>query len=313
MTPDLDLPEAVRRRALATKAGRDWLVSLPSLVNILEREWGMDVSTVLAGGSEALVAEATGRDGAEAVLKIVIPEQETGESERRCLLCADGRGYARVLNHDDARNAMLLEKLGPRLSQSGLSPDQQLDIICRTLLDAWRDVPSETNFMSGDEKADSLASFIRETNARLEFALDPHIMDTALRFAREREAAFSLDHAVLAHGDCHPDNTLIVPGDDPPTCKFIDPDGLIIERAYDLGILMREWSDDLLAGDPLSLGVQRCTRLSSRTGVELKAIWQWGFVERVSTGLLLRHLNMDDAAEPILEVARAWAADPDPF
>jgi hypothetical protein len=32
------------------------------------------------------------------------------------------------------------------------------------------------------------------------------------------------------------------------------PDGLCIERAYDLGIPMREWGAELLAGDPVALG-----------------------------------------------------------
>ena len=63
----------------------------------------------------------------------------------------------------------------------------------------------------------------------------------------------------------------------------------------------------------MALGVQRCRRLSDRTGVDPKAIWQWGFVERISTGLLMRHLNMDDDAAPMLEVVKAWTTDPEPF
>ncbi|HEY6739760.1 MAG TPA: hypothetical protein VI076_13025 [Actinopolymorphaceae bacterium] len=48
-------------------------------------------------------------------------------------------------------------------------------------------------------------------------------------------------------------NALRVPGApaarQPHEYRFIDPDGLFAERAYDLAIPMREWSRELLAGD----------------------------------------------------------------
>ena len=38
----------------------------------------------------------------------------------------------------------------------------------------------------------------------------------------------------------------------------------------------------------------------------MKAIWQWGFVERVSTGLYSMQLGHDGAGE-FLEVADRWS------
>lgn len=58
-----------------------------------------------------------------------------------------------------------------------------------------------------------------------------------------------------------------MPGDGPRRFKFVDPDGLFIEHAYDLGIPMREWGAELLAGDPLVLGRRRCRLLARLTGV----------------------------------------------
>lgn len=43
--------------------------------------------------------------------------------------------------------------------------------------------------------------------------------------------------------------------------KFIDPDGIICEPAYDLGILMREWADELM-DNPIKSGEKRCELLS---------------------------------------------------
>jgi len=50
--------------------------------------------------------------------------------------------------------------------------------------------------------------------------------------------------------------------------KFIDPDGLFIERAHDPSISMREWSAELLAADPVASGRKRCALLSRLTGVQ---------------------------------------------
>ena len=73
---------------------------------------------------------------------------------------------------------------------------------------------------------------------------------------------------------------------------------------------MREWSADLLAGDPLRRGWARCHRLAALSDVDPDAIWAWGFVERVSTGLLCLKHGMDEG-RPMLAVADAWARETD--
>jgi hypothetical protein len=97
----------------------------------------------------------------------------------------------------------------------------------------------------------------------------------------------------------------------PPQFKFVDLDGLFCERAYDLGISMREWSEELLAGDPLRLGQARCRLLHDLTGVDQDAIWQWGFIELVSTGLLLWQLGFRADAVQHFAIVEAWMAAPE--
>jgi streptomycin 6-kinase len=62
----------------------------------------------------------------------------------------------------------------------------------------------------------------------------------------------------------------------------------------------------LLTGDPLTLGRLRRARLAALTGADAEAIWQWGFIERVSTGLLCLRVGLDGGAD-MLAVADAWA------
>ncbi|HEY6428986.1 MAG TPA: hypothetical protein VIX84_17320, partial [Acidimicrobiales bacterium] len=89
---------------------------------------------------------------------------------------------------------------------------------------------------------------------------------------------YDAERAVLVHGDVHQWNALrSVDG-----FKLVDPDGLVAEAEYDLGIVMREDPVELLHGDPMD----RARRLAVLSGLDATAIWEWGVVERVSTGLL---------------------------
>ena len=69
---------------------------------------------------------------------------------------------------------------------------------------------------------------------------------------------------------------------------FVDPDGFVADRAYDLGVAMRDWSERLLEPQTLA-GLPRISArtLAERSGVDATRIWEWGFIERVSTGLYL--------------------------
>lgn len=302
------IPGIVRRRAENLGAeGVAWLERLDALVEAIARDWQLTLGPALHGGSEAFVAEATMANGQQAILKVGLPGSESGRKEASVLLAAGGRGYATLFRHDEDRRAMLLERLGPRLEDLGLPPDEQMRLICEVLAEAWRPPPPGVVFPTGADKAVDLAAFIQQLCNELHRPCSERVIECALEFAERRRAAFDPGTAVLCHGDGHEANTLLVPGSDPPRFKFIDPDGLFIERAYDLGILMRSWSEPFLEGDALVLGHERAQRLSRMTGVPAQPIWEWGFIERVSTGLLLKQLGQDSGAAVYLAVAEQWA------
>lgn len=54
-------------------------------------------------------------------------------------------------------------------------------------------------------------------------------------------------------------------------------------RANDLAIPMRDWSDELLAGNLLCLGRERYAYLSAPTRMHPLAIWQWELLSRFPT------------------------------
>ena len=110
---------------------------------------------------------------------------------------------------------------------------------------------------------------------------------------------------VLVHGDAHNLNILKTPTNDENDFKFIDPDGIICEPAYDLGVLMREWIDDLLP-DCQKYANQRLQYLANLTGLNKVAIWHWGILQLVATGLILHQSKQLVEANRMFKVASVW-------
>lgn len=302
------VPEAVRRKAFAVgAAGQRWLHELDQVLADLAVEWGLELGEPIVGGSAAYVTEAVTADGTAVVLKLAIPGGLEGQGafarELWALLAGDGRGYVRVLRGDERRRAMLQERLGRSLSALGLPIGSQIEIIVSTLQRAWRDVPEPTPVRTGAEQATFLDEFIRATWDGLGRPCPQATVERAQTYARRRRDAFQHATSVLIHGDAHPTNILEDPTDvHRQRFKLIDPDGMLSERAHDLAIPLRDWSDELLAGDPVELALTWCAQLSESTGVNRQAIWEWAFVERVSTGLFLTKLGEQRGAL-LLEVA----------
>ena len=198
----LNLPDQVRLGAIAKgKEGVEWLGRLDSLVMSLEHDWDLSVGQILAGGTEAFVAEVIHADGEQSVLKISVPSNEPSNRELNTLLNANGRGYVKLKRHDTSRGAILLERLGRQLNQMGLSIDAQIKIICETLKTAWRPLPQGFGLISGAEKASRLARIIEVAWRELGKPCSEKTIETALFFAQIRNQKFDPRSAVLGHGD----------------------------------------------------------------------------------------------------------------
>jgi streptomycin 6-kinase len=73
---------------------------------------------------------------------------------------------------------------------------------------------------------------------------------------------------------------------------------------------MREDPLDVRDDDPQ----ERARWLAARTGLDATGIWEWGVVERVSTGLLGTKVGLQPVARQMLALAdrlAAWAARAD--
>lgn len=306
----IEVPERVQHKARALgAAGLEWMADLPRLVAEIEREWQIEIGRELIGGSGGYVVEAVTADGADAVLKCSIPDGLAGHSpwadEVATLRIGQGHGYVRVLKTDVARRAMLQERLGRTLSDLELPVETQITILARTLRNGWYRPGNVNELHTGREQAADLAVDIVARWERLAHPTARAVIDRAIAFTDARIAAFEHERAVFIHGDAHPANVLETTRGGGPDGSFtlIDPDGMLSEPAHDLAIPLRDWTFELLAGDPVRLALGWCEQLSTRSGVDARAIWEWAFIERVSTGLFLMELG-DPLGGPFLEVAR---------
>jgi streptomycin 6-kinase len=116
-------------------------------------------------------------------------------------------------------------------------------------------------------------------------------VEHALPSAERRIAAHDDERAVLVHGDVHQWNALQAPGG----FKLVDPDGLLAEAEYDMGILMREDPVELLEGDPY----ERARRLANRTGLNPIAISQALLgTDRPRPGRVSSRCRLERVAQP---------------
>ncbi len=294
------IPPVVQNKARLVGA-EDWLKGLPALVKSLEQEWSLVVGRTYEDATEAFVAEALLAEGIPAVLKLVVPrEGEAARNEITALRLAHGQGCAMLLRDDPERGALLLEHLGRSLVHLGLPIEQRHELLCRAAEQLWRPAP-EAGLPTGAEKARWLIDFIQSSWDELDRPCSERAVEHAVRCAQQRMRAHDDERAVLVHGDIHQWNAL----EASEGFKLVDPDGLLAEAECDLGVLMREDPVELLIGEPRS----RARWLARRTGLDAEAIWEWGVVERVSTGLLCTNVGLQPVGRDMLRAADEVAAE----
>jgi len=294
----LQVNEVVREKARAAGA-ETWLDALPELVESLEKTWKISLEGSYSHSSEAFVAKAVLDDGTPAVLKLIVPRDgDAAANEITALRLADGDGCARLLRDDVGLGALLLERLGRSMHELGLPMLARHENLVRTARRVWRPAAG-SGLPTGAEKAKRLSEFIVRTWEELGRLCSEQAVDYALACAAARAEAHRDERAVLVHGDVHEWNALEAGNG----FKLVDPDGLLAEPEYDLGIIMRE---DPLEGDLR----ERCTWLASHSGLDQTAIWEWGAAERVSTGLLCVRVGLEEVGRAMLAAAEQVADGP---
>ena len=293
----LVVPEVVRRKAEAAGA-QAWLAELPGTVAELAREWSLQVGPAYREGTEALVAPVTVDGTSVAVLKVPVPQPGVAH-EVTALRLADGAGCPRLLRYDGPRGALLLERLGPALHTFGYPLERRQDVLLAAVRRLWRPATGH-GLPTGAEKGRWLAEFVVTEWERLGRPCGERAVDHAVRCAENRTRAHDDERAVLVHGDAHRWNALR----SRDGFALVDPDGLLAEPEYDVGVLTREDPERLPPDDP----GRWARRLAARAGLHPVAILEWSVVERLSTGLVCTAVGQPPDGRQLLAVCDRVAA-----
>jgi streptomycin 6-kinase len=288
----LDIPEQVRRTVIAD-GNEPWLDELPGMVDSLAQQWSLTIGSSLAGGHAALVVEVTLTDGTPAVLKIGVPGRDVGP-EATALRLADGEGCAKLLAEDLGRQALLLERLGAPMYDVVADRASRHTLLCDAAVRLWRPVDPDLDLPTGAELAQRYADRLPALWEQTGRPCSPATIADALACMNRRHRAHDDQSAVLVHGDIHEMNALQATDG---SYKLIDPAGLRAEPACDLGTIIRCTPD---LGDDLHARTQL---LASRTGVDATAIWEWGTIHRVVSGVYAHSIDFQPFGSLLLAEA----------
>ena len=282
--------------------GHAFLKALPDLIAEASTRWGLtDVqpAPTLSYNFVAFAKRPSTTDFAtnatssaqDVVLKMGVPNREM-KSEMATLRLFNGEGACRLLECDEERYWMLLERLNPGVMLSTLEDDDEAThIAAEVMKKIWRPLEtleSSSLLLNVEQQAVRLQSFIQLSdwfdglnNLRPMFngGTGPFNEKLVERAESSVKDFFVENHMpVLMHGDFHHFNIL----SSERGWLVIDPKGVIGPAGYEVGPLMiNPWSD-FSDGINIRLRVQRrIDILHEHLGWERERILEWSLAHAV--------------------------------
>ena len=304
------VPEALRQRYRRSRQGRDWVESLPDLVDAAFRSFGVRPDDSVAGnwhGHGALVIPVLTGTGAPAVLKLPFPHPEA-VSEAPALQLWSGRGAVRLLDRDPAGSALLLERLDPNKTLLQVPVEEAVQVwggIVRKLGIPESEEPEWAGIPSAAERAEQLSD---ELPAEWEFLGQPFerwLLEEALAVCQTRGVVGRRSSRdVLVHADLHFGNILARPGDG---YAAIDPQAVCGEAEYAVAPMLWNRLQDLDPDAPERALVQRLEDLCRASGLDPAAAVEWSILREVANAVDYLRDGMAGDAQRSVWVASALA------
>lgn len=263
--------------------GRTFLKSLPDMIAQASARWELtDVqpAPTLSYNFVAFAASTAsptigGSAQRDVVLKMGVPNREI-RSEMAALRLFNGEGACRLLEYDEEKCWMLLERLKPGVMLATLEDDEAATRIAAEVVKRiWMPVgvqqvvPLHQKFIQLTDWFDGLKRLQKMFNGGTG-PLDEKLVERAESFVKE---FFAEDHCpVLMHGDFHHFNIL----SSERGWLVIDPKGVIGPACYEVGPLMMNPWGKLLNGTNYRLVMKRrIDILHEHLGFERERIREW--------------------------------------
>lgn len=251
------------------KAGAAWLAGLPKLVSELTQAWGLQLGMPYDAANASFVAPAT-RGAQRLVLKVQWPHDECLH-EAEALRVWNGIGAVRLLAHDPARHALLLERCVPGRHLAAAVGVDPVAILIDLLPRLWR--PAGPPFKTLTDEAKDWAENLHADWNATGRPCERKLIDAAAEF---------LDHLprtqgeqVLVHQDLHGDNVLAAERE---PWLVIDPKPLMAEREFSLAPIIRSFE----FGHSIAQIVYRLDRLSAELQLDRNRVRQWAIAQTVA-------------------------------
>jgi len=268
------------------EAGLRWITELPAMAAVFMDRWQLRKDGEVSAGAVALIIPVVRRDGSKAVLKLQPVDDETG-GEPAVLKAWAGRGAVRLLEHDSASGAMLLERLDAARDLSTMEDDLAAAQIIAELLVRLNSVPAPKALRSLSEVA---AATLAGTPEAVRLAADPDERRLLINCAdRFHELVSDRIDSRLLHWDLHYFNTLSTL--DGSEWKAIDPKPLSGDSGFELlPALWNRWDDLLATGDLPRALLHRFDLMTEVLGLDRSraAGWTLGRVLQVAVWDLVR-------------------------
>jgi len=275
----VEIQAAFARRVVDVhgEAGEAWLSALPSLLTACTERWGLRAGAPFALSYNYVVAAALA-DGAEAVLKAGPPCDEL-RHEIAALRHFGGRGVVRLLDADADAGVLLLERVRPGtpLMDAVRDDDAMTRAAAGVMRELWRPPDGSHAFPTVADWGKRLDAGDPRSIGPLPAAL---VRDAAARF---RELLASSAAPVVLHGDLHHWNILRA-GDE--RWLAIDPKGVLGEREYEAGALLRNPLPDVAGWPDLRrVLARRVDVLAEALGMDRARLAGWGMAQAVLAAL----------------------------
>ena len=256
------------------EAGYAFLEALPD--SIAEASAGWDLTDVRLSPtlSYNFVAFAN-RGEQQVVLKMGVPNDEF-KSEMATLRLFDGHGACRLIDYDEEKYWMLLERLQPGIMLAIWEDDEEATHIAADVMrKIWRPAPEADVFIRLSDWFNGL----KKIRPYFDGGTGPFHAKLVERVERSVKDFFLENHKpVLMHGDFHHYNIL----SSERGWLIIDPKGVIGPACYEVGpLLMNPWDDFMSHRDHRKITKRRIDILHDRLGFERERIREWGLAHAV--------------------------------
>ena len=262
-------------RVLYPDLAEAWLVALPAFLKSIEAKLSIRIAAPFFNLTYHYVAPATSATGEAWIFKYSIPYKEM-RTEIAALQYYNGQGCVRLIASDAEQGWLLLEACQPGVMLSILEDDEAATrYAVEVIQKLWKPIAKEEPFPTIQNWLEGLSRMQQDPRAK--DLISKRLMDYSIGLSKDLCA--SMGELVLLHGDLHHDNIL---SSSRAPYLAIDPKGLIGEREYECGALIRNPIAKIRGMSGLSRFLKRrLDQMAAEAGFDRNRIQQWSMVQAV--------------------------------